>query len=61
MGMVQISPCLHQAIRLKKLEQPSLNLRSIMETLSSGETRAIRNAFGNNAIQEKDETMASWG
>jgi hypothetical protein len=61
MVMVQISPCLHQAIRLKKLEQPSLNPRSILKTLSMRETRAIRNAFGNIAIQEKDEKMASWG
>lgn len=61
MVMVQISPCLHQAIRLKKLEQPSLNPRSILNTLSARDTKTIRNVFENIAIQKKDETMASWG
>lgn len=61
MVMVQISPCLHTAIRLKKLQKPSLNIRSITKTLSLDETRAMRNAFKNIGIQKKDETMANWG
>lgn len=60
MATVQISSFLPQLIRLKKVEELSMDLRSMMKTLSLKEAEAVGNAFEVNALKTKEEKMDPW-
>lgn len=60
MVAVQVSMCLPQVVRLKKVAEISTNLQNVMKTLSFKETEAVGNAFEINAFKTKEEKMIPW-
>ncbi len=60
MVAIQITSFLPQLVRLKKIEKFSVNISTMMESLSIKEVEAVGKALEINALKTKEEKMDPW-
>jgi hypothetical protein len=60
MVTVQVSMCLPQIVRSKKVEEISNSIQDVLKTLSRKEAKAVDNAFQSSAFDIQNSEPVPW-